>query len=167
MLQRSIERYREKSQGPVLALAGRLFADLTCGSFRTLQIDEDEKGHAILKGVREDGHSVLVEAMSDGTHDQLYLSLRLAGLEVWLRTHEPIPFVVDDILLNFDDARATAALRAIAELSRSTQVLFFTHHRHVIDLARASLAEDVVFLHELPAANLRRITLGEGIASSA
>ena len=88
--------------------------------------------------------------MSDGSHDQLYLALRLASLESWLETHEPVPFVVDDILLNFDDARATAALRALAELSRRTQVLFFTHHRHIIELARGHLAHNVVFVHELP-----------------
>ena len=89
----------------------------------------------MLKGVRPDGRLVGVEGMSDGSHDQLYLALRLASLESWLQSHEPIPFVVDDILLNFDDRRATAALAALAELSRRTQVLFFTHHRHIIDLA--------------------------------
>jgi uncharacterized protein YhaN len=88
--------------------------------------------------------------MSDGSHDQLYLALRLASLEAWLGAHEPIPFIVDDILLNFDDRRAAAALSALADLSRRTQVLFFTHHRHIIDLARTHLPRDVVFVHELP-----------------
>ena len=37
-------------------------------------------------------------------------------------SHEPVPFIVDDILLNFDDDRSTAALAALAELSRKTQV---------------------------------------------
>ena len=78
------------------------------------------------------------------------LRLRLASLESWLQSHEPVPFVVDDILLNFDDHRATAALRALAELSRRTQVLFFTHHRHIIDLACTHLSREMVFIHELP-----------------
>jgi uncharacterized protein YhaN len=73
--------------------------------------------------------------------------------------------VVDDILLNFDDLRATAALGALAELSRRTQVLFFTHHRHIIDLARTHLPREVVFVHELPgrreALNMRQVRLGE------
>src|SRR5262249_134083 len=102
------------------------------------------------KGVRPDGRLVGVDGMSDGSHDQLYLALRLATLESWLQSHEPVPFIVDDILLNFDDRRATAALRALAELSRQTQVLFFTHHRPTIDLARAQLPRDVIFTHELP-----------------
>ena len=110
VMQRGIERYREKNQGPILARAGVLFAGLTSGSFARLQIDEDGDGHSVLKGVRPDGRLVGVEGMSDGSHDQLYLALRLASLESWLQSHEPVPFVVDDILLNFDDVRATAAL---------------------------------------------------------
>ncbi|SIO46935.1 Uncharacterized protein YhaN [Singulisphaera sp. GP187] len=150
VLNRGIEKYREKSQGPVLARASQLFADLTDGSFSRLQIDDDGDGRALLKGVRADGRHVGVEGMSDGSHDQLYLALRLASLESWLQAHEPIPFIVDDILLNFDDRRALAALRALAELSRRTQVLFFTHHAHLFDLARKHLPDDVVFIQTLP-----------------
>jgi uncharacterized protein YhaN len=150
VMHRGIERYREKNQGPILARAGVLFAGLTGGSFSRLQIDDDGDGHSVLKGARPEGQLVGVEGMSDGSHDQLYLALRLASLESWLQSHEPVPFVVDDILLNFDDLRATAALAALAELSRRTQVLFFTHHRHIIDLARTHLPREVVFVHELP-----------------
>jgi uncharacterized protein YhaN len=149
VLQRGIERYREKNQGPILARAGVLFAELTGGSFARLQIDDDGDG-AVLKGVRPDCKLAGVDAMSTGTHDQLYLALRLASLESWLRIHEPIPFVVDDILLNFDDRRSLAALGALASLSHHTQVLFFTHHRHLADLASAHLPADVLFVHELP-----------------
>lgn len=149
VLNRSIEKYRDKSQGPVLTRASELFRTLTDGSFIRLQI-EDEDGRALLKGARPEGRLVGVEGMSDGSHDQLYLALRLASLEAWLQAHEAIPFVVDDILLNFDDGRALAALRALAELSRRTQVLFFTHHAHLVELARTELPPDVLFLHELP-----------------
>ena len=155
VLHRSIERYREKNQGPILARASALFGSLTGGSFARLQIDDDGDGQSVVKGVRPDGRLVSVEGMSDGSHDQLYLALRLASLESWLQSHEPIPFIVDDILLNFDDRRATAALAALAELSRRTQVLFFTHHRHIIDLARDHLPRDVVFVHELPGPEAR------------
>ncbi len=150
VLKQGIERYRDRNQGPILARASVLFSSLTGGSFARLQIDNDDDGRSVLKGVRPDGRLVGVDGMSDGSHDQLYLALRLASLESWIASHEPIPFVVDDILLNFDDHRATAALRALGELSRLTQVLFFTHHRHIIDLARAALPPELAFIHELP-----------------
>jgi uncharacterized protein YhaN len=152
ILNRGIEHYRDKSQGPVLTRASQLFADLTDGSFLRLQIDDDGDGRAVLKGARSNGRLVGVEGMSDGSHDQLYLALRLASLEAWLQAHEPIPFIVDDILLNFDDRRALAALQVLVGLSSLTQVLFFTHHGHLIELARANLPRDVIFVHNLPVA---------------
>jgi uncharacterized protein YhaN len=75
--------------------------------------------------------------MSSGTRDQLFLALRLATLEGYLDRSEPMPFVVDDILVNFDDERARAALELLAKLSERTQVLLFTHHGRVREQAMA------------------------------
>ena len=55
--------------------------------------------------------------MSEGTCDQLYLALRLASLETWLEHNEPMPFIVNDILVSFDNQRAVATLEVLAELS--------------------------------------------------
>jgi uncharacterized protein YhaN len=151
VLRRGIDRYRRKNQGPVLGRAAALFAALTDGSFIDLQVD-DEDGLTVIRGVRPGGQSVQVEGMSDGTHDQLYLALRLAVLESWLQSHGPVPFVLDDVLMNFDDRRALAALKALGEFSRLTQVILFTHHQHLVDLARSVLPDDVLFVRELPAA---------------
>jgi len=156
VLARAIERHREKNQGSVLGRAGDLFAALTAGSFAGLRADIDDRGQPILRGLRADGTTPLgVEAMSEGTADQLYLALRLASLEVHLDDprNEPMPLVVDDILVNFDNARAVAALRALAQLSKRTQVLFFTHHDHLVDLASAEVDPALLFVHRLdPAA---------------
>ena len=73
-----------------------------------------------------------VDGMSDVAADQLYLSLRLSGLEEYL---EAIPFIVDDILIKFNDARAAATLQALPKLSAKIQIIFFTHHRHLVELA--------------------------------
>ncbi|MGH7135444.1 MAG: ATP-binding protein, partial [Pirellulales bacterium] len=150
VLRAAIERYREKNQGPVLERASRLFAELTVGSFSGLRADYNEQGDAVLVGMRAaDGRSVPVDGMSDGTADQLYLALRLASLENYLAEHEPAPFVVDDILINFDNRRSLATLRVLAELSRRTQVIFFTHHEHLVAMAREQLDQDALFVHRL------------------
>ena len=117
-------------------------------SFQGLRLDEDDRGQPVLFGLRN-GRPIGVEGMSDDSCVQLYLALRLASLEGWLARHEPIPLIADDIRLNFDDERAAAALRALAELSLRTQVLFFTHHEHLVELARATLPADVLFVHRL------------------
>ena len=152
MLKDAVERHRKRNQGPVLDRAGALFRALTAGSFAGLRDDLDDAGKPRLQGLRADGKTLLdVEAMSEGTADQLYLALRLASLGAYLDDHEPMPLVVDDILVNFDDARATAALRALAELAGRTQVLFFTHHDHLVDLARAALDPTSIVVHSLGA----------------
>ena len=48
-----------------------------------------------------------------------------------------MPFVADDLFVHFDDARTAAGLEVLAELGRSTQVILFTHHERVVELARA------------------------------
>lgn len=137
LLRRAIERYQERAQGPVLTLASNYFKKLTCGAFTGLRFDYDDAGNDILVGVRPDGNAILeVEGMSEGSRDQLYLALRLATIEHWFDNHEPVPFVVDDILLSFDDSRAEATLEALLQLSARTQVLFFTHHDHLVKLTK-------------------------------
>jgi uncharacterized protein YhaN len=82
--------------------------------------------------------------MSDGTCDQLYLALRVASLEHYFVSHEPMPFIVDDVLLSFDDERAASALSVLKEMSAKTQIVFFTHHRHLVELAKDAAKVSVV-----------------------
>ena len=49
-----------------------------------------------------------------------------------------MPVIVDDLLVQFDDDRAVATLEVLRDLSEKTQVLFFTHHRHLVELAGKS-----------------------------
>ena len=150
LLRKAIDGYRDKNQGPILNRASELFSELTGGSFIALQPRFDDKGNPVLVGVRQDGSHVEVAGMSDGTCDQLYLALRLASLEMYVRKHRPIPFIVDDILINFDDDRAIAALKSLAQLARHTQVIFFTHHEHLLSLAEEHLQPGDFFRHQLP-----------------
>jgi uncharacterized protein YhaN len=149
ILEQRIEDYRKKNQAPVLARAGELFSKLTLGSYANLRDELDDGGKSILLGVRPNDEEVSVDGMSDGARDQLYLSLRLATLEQHLDKGEPMPFIVDDILIGFDDNRTKVCLEVLAELAASTQVLLFTHHRRVLELADALKAKAEIFTHEL------------------
>lgn len=96
-----------------------------------------------------DGERVSVEGMSDGTKDQLYLALRLASIDKYVQENEPIPFIVDDILIHFDDERAKETLKVLLELSKKTQVIFFTHHSRLIELMKDIASEDQFQLEQL------------------
>ena len=154
VLRETMEQFRQKNQGPILELASRIFSRLTLGSFCSLRVELNDSGAPALLGVRNGAETVPLEGMSEGTSDQLFLALRIASLENYFRDHPPIPFVVDDILIKFDDDRAVAALETLHELSRHTQVVMFTHHRHLLDLATQRLPEGACSISSvaLPAA---------------
>jgi uncharacterized protein YhaN len=149
ILRNEIERYRQENQGPLLERASEHFAVLTRGSFAGLQTDFDEKDEPILVGVRPDDARVFVDGMSSGTRDQLYLALRLASLEKYVESAETMPFIVDDILVHFDDERSKATLGVLAELSNKTQIILFTHHHRLIEQARELGATVPLTVHEL------------------
>lgn len=149
LLRGEIERYRERNQGPILKRASEIFSRLTLGSFAGLKTNFDDGDRPILVGTRSSGETVVVEGMSDGTCDQLYLALRLASLVHYLEANEPMPFIVDDILVNFDNERAKAALEVLIELAGRTQVIFFTHHRHLVELAEEGNQQGTVFVSNL------------------
>ena len=150
VLNKAIERYREKNQEPVLRRSTELFSHMTLGSFVKLRPEFNENGEAIIVGLRKNSpDNITVHGMSDGTVDQLYLAIRLASLEAYLERNEPIPFIVDDILIKFDDRRSIATLEVLAEIAQKTQIIFFTHHMHLVELAKSNLKKDSLFLHYL------------------
>ncbi len=149
ILEEQMERYRQDNQTPVLRRAGELFAKLTLGAYSGLRDEVDDRGKPVLLGVRPDKTEVSVDGMSDGTRDQLFLALRLASIELQRDDKEPLPFVVDDILVGFDDARSKACLEVLAEFAEKTQVLLFTHHSMVARAAHELGREKGVFVHEL------------------
>lgn len=152
LLRRAMESFRERHQGPMLDRANEYFRELTRGAFERLEVDELEPEKLVLKAVRparegQPAEYVGMNGLSDGTRDQLFLALRLAGVEDHLAQCEPMPVIVDDILVNFDDERAAATFRCLAELSKKTQVLLFTHHAHLVAIARAHVPPGVLFCH--------------------
>lgn len=148
-LREEIERYRAENQDPVLTIAGRYFRELTLDSLAGLRTDPDEQGQPVLFGVRPNGDWLPVAGMSSGTRDQLYLALRLATLEWRLESSEPMPFIVDDILIHFDEQRSRATLKVLADLAEKTQVILFTHSRQIFQTAQALMAGGRVFCHQL------------------
>ncbi|MBW4047715.1 MAG: AAA family ATPase [Proteobacteria bacterium] len=142
LLRWSIEQYRELKQGPMLETASRIFARLTLGSFERLSVDFESEPPKLL-GRRQSGESVGVDGLSDGTRDQLYLALRLAALDLHLAQSHAMPFIADDLFINYDDARSKAGLEALGELSTKTQVVVLTHHDHLLPAFRDAFGRDV------------------------
>ena len=136
LLRWAIDRFRETKQGPMLTRASEIFSGLTLGSFSRLVVDF-ESDPPRLDGLRPDGRTVGIAGMSDGTRDQLYLALRLAALEMHIGQGHALPFIADDLFINYDDERSHAGLEALAKLSEVTQVIFLSHHRHLLPAVKS------------------------------
>jgi uncharacterized protein YhaN len=130
-----MDKFRETQQGPLLATASTLFKTLTRGSFERLAVDT-ESGSPKLFGIRPDRAQVMIEGMSEGTRDQLYLALRLSALELQVEQGKNMPLIADDLFINFDDQRTIAGLSVLGDLSKKMQVVYLTHHVHLVDLAK-------------------------------
>jgi uncharacterized protein YhaN len=149
LLDQAVQSYRNRNASGFIERAGEFFRTLTDGSFIGLDLDD-----ATLVCVRPDGVRPRTlpigrgQGLSEGCYDQLFLALRLAFLQDQVARNGPLPIIFDDILLTFDDRRATAALECLVRMAAQTQVLLFTHHRHLGELAKASdFADKISIIH--------------------
>ena len=107
--------------------AQRIFAKLTGGRYDRLTLSQDLSVNA---GTAEE--TVLRSALwrSEGTVDQLYLSLRLA---VAKELTPDAPLVLDDALVRFDDVRHAAAMDVLRQEAEHKQIILFTCQKRELD----------------------------------
>jgi len=148
-LRNQIERFRAENQGPLLETSGQVFKQMTQNAFEGLAAQFNDADVPVMVGRRGNGVNVPVEGMSDGTRDQLYLALRFAAMDRYLEEHEPMPLILDDLLMTFDNERTRAILPQLAHLATRTQVFLFTHHEHLVELCRETVGKDQFTLHRL------------------
>jgi uncharacterized protein YhaN len=143
LLSAAIESYRARHQNPLLERASEAFAIATGGAFSGISLDYDDADAQRIVAVRPDGARLAIDALSEGTADQLFLALRIATIEDHARRARPLPFIADDLFVTFDDTRTKAGLRLLADLGQTTQAIVFTHHQHVVEAARHTLGQQV------------------------
>lgn len=110
-------RLRSRFSPRITAEAGRILAELTEGKYPSVLLEPDMR-----LSVRDEAVLRPAAAMSCGTADQMYLALRLAMCAMLLP--KDVPLILDDALVNFDEARCKAALRLLQKETR--QVILFT-----------------------------------------
>ena len=119
-------RFETERQTGVVRFAGELFKMITNGAYNGITVSlDDETVGAVTKG----GVVLRPETeLSRGTREQLYLALRLAYILDHGMQAEKLPVIMDDILVNFDAARAARTAEALAVVAKEHQILFFTCH---------------------------------------
>jgi uncharacterized protein YhaN len=153
LLERSVRRYQDENQNPMITRASELFARIAstnANPIERISIDYRDAARPVPIGWRHDGSECGLDGLSEATRDQLFLSLRVAAIERFCEDNEPLPFVADDLFMTSDEQRVLPLLQILAELGRTTQVIAFTHHQHVIEIAK-TLPKDQVRIHTMPA----------------
>jgi uncharacterized protein YhaN len=131
-----LRRYRDQHRSAMLARASDAFHRLSRGAYSGLAAQPDGT-QEVLVALPAQGGAKLAVDLSKGTRFQLYLALRIAGYHELAQSRPTVPFIADDIMETFDDARSGAAFALLEEMSRVGQVIYLTHHRHLCDIARS------------------------------
>jgi uncharacterized protein YhaN len=149
LLEATFARYEREKQPAVIARASELFADVTTGRYVRLVAHEDDRAaHHGIEAISARDERIDSGSLSRGTAELLYLCLRLGLAAAHAERTVRLPFVLDDVLVNFDPGRAVVVARAIATLARSHQVLAFTCHPHVVEAFQRAAPECALI--ELP-----------------
>jgi uncharacterized protein YhaN len=146
LVRHGMERLRDLGEEGLIRRIGEVFKRITGGAYTGVAADEDGRGTPYLIAIGSDGATTkrVDEELSDGTRDQLFLALRLVMVEEYAKKAPALPFIADDLLQTFDDYGRTAnALAALADLSRHAQVIVFSHHQQIAEIAKGLPADTV------------------------
>ncbi|CAI2717384.1 ATP-binding protein [Nitrospina watsonii] len=140
VLDQSLEAYQKTHQPAVYRAASEWFKVITGGAYASV----DYKMETDTVDVRAaSGEIKRVEHLSRGTREQLYLALRLALIQEYEKDSEPLPVLMDDVWVNFDDARRDRFVAVLAEFAKTRQVVVLSCHAASRQLCRQHGAHEV------------------------
>ena len=138
LLEEARRKFERERQPGVVRHAEKFFTQITDGRYRQVYAPLGEQTITVTDA---DGQTKQPSELSRGTREQLFLSLRFGLIRELGQRTEPLPVVVDEVLVNFDPERALRAAVAFTELSSTNQVLVFTCHPTVVELFRNAASE--------------------------
>jgi uncharacterized protein YhaN len=137
--ERGLRIYRDKHRSSMLNSASAAFSTISRGSYEGLSTIVEGAREQIVGVVAGTKATRISEEMSTGTRFQLFLALRIAGYLEFAKTRPSgalVPFIADDILETFDDARSEEAFRLLVQMAQLGQVIYLTHHEHLCAIAQ-------------------------------
>jgi uncharacterized protein YhaN len=133
MLEQAKVNYEKERQPSVIQSAQKIFSQITNGKYQRIfkPLDSDEILADESSGLRKK-----VNEMSRGSREQLYLAMRLGLIEEYETRSEPLPIIMDDVLVNFDDSRGKKVLEILSSFAENRQVIILTCHKHTVEVYR-------------------------------
>lgn len=123
------ENYRDKYLAKVMEETAHFLNTVTAGKYVSVYSPENKEPFRLMAA---DGLRFTVNELSQGTMNQLYVSLRLAISKVMAESHQ-LPFLLDDAFVHFDEVRVKRMIKVLAETAAEQQVIMFTCKNDVRD----------------------------------
>jgi uncharacterized protein YhaN len=127
LIKQADHQFRLKHQPEVIRLAGDYLARVTDGRYDRLGMDEATGRLVVFERGAEAGVPV-GPPLSQGTTDQIYLSIRLAIIDHLDDGKERLPVFLDEVFVNWDAGRRKNVYGILRKMSESRQVFLFTCH---------------------------------------
>ncbi|MFQ5451497.1 MAG: AAA family ATPase [Nitrospinaceae bacterium] len=126
LLKLTRNKYEKERQPAVVQAAERVFTQITAGNYRKIFKPLDSEEVRIVNGA---GRQKALTELSRGTREQLYLSMRFGLIEEYESRSEPLPIIMDDVFVNFDDARKSRMMELLPQFAASRQIIVLTCHQ--------------------------------------
>ncbi len=139
LLTSTIDRFVRDHEPELIKHTRKFFSELTEQRYAVVEHDSGKHGGFAVRD--QLGNAWQPDKLSTGTREQLYLAIRLAFITYYNEHHEPLPVIMDDCFVNFDDVRARTALRCLTQWPESPQTILFSCHWRTVE-ALAELAPE-------------------------
>lgn len=149
IIKETISDFQNHHHHFVLEKASLFFEKITNGKYKKVYLNILNQKESFLICESKSSEKVTVDLLSEGTRDQLFLSIKLAIGELYIQGFEKFPIVLDDILVNYDDERTCNVLKVLECVSNKSQIIFLTHHKHMVDHFTSTLGDNLYQLHSL------------------
>lgn len=149
--------YYERVRQPLVIRTASDYLHLMTQGRYTLQASFDGKELYAVDGTQR---RIPEKQWSSGLGDQIYLAIRISLAMAFSKQIEPMPLILDDILVRFDEERQKQAIRFLAELGKTEQVFLFTCSTQTRDIAKAVQQDqqgevDTIHLFEIEQGNIK------------
>lgn len=118
-------KYEKEKQPEVIKNSSNYFNKITRDRYKRIRVSLDARDVAIYDSKEA---SKKIVQLSRGTKEQLLISLRLGFIEEYEKQAEPLPIIVDEVLVNFDPYRARQTAEIFLEFGKDRQIIIFTNH---------------------------------------
>ena len=129
MLSETKRDYRDKYLTRVIEVTTKYFREITGNIYTTVYAPTENSPFQV-----ETSQHIryTVNELSQGTIDQLYISLRLAISEI-MSDDNGLPFIIDDAFVHFDAIRTERMLEILNQTAKKQQVIFFTCKKEIAE----------------------------------